>query len=454
MLNSWKLTFKKGSQLGFSCFGSYFPQLLQFATGVMRYSWFNISSLSLDSLWLFSTICLQPPSVQGMLSTYCLKATSNSFFRIYAWIGISLFVFDRLVRALIYAFNNMKPANFTLHGLSGDVTKVRVTSSRIKKWSPGQHVFLSIPELGFGQSHPATILSIPSSHDNDLVFILRAHRGFTQRLLRSAKSPSTDISQGVREKESASKEDAVQIIKGKHFSLIGGPHGGSHSDFAAFDTVLLIAGSTGVTFTLPILLDIAHRSANQRLPVRRIVFTWVIRTISCTEWITDEVKRATESLLNVGIEIEVRLFVTCELDPAEKSTKRAGCKCRNVEGPCCCSDLGIEKRQAASSTLTTQASDDLDIGSSSPESLRQRQLRMGNSFPFACSTIESGRPQLKPLLWDLLDHAKGETGVAVCGPLGLVSCVRNTVATVSEQRGSNKGTGAEGVYLHAESFAW
>ncbi|CAI7564274.1 unnamed protein product [Penicillium pancosmium] len=384
---------------------------------------------------------------------YHLPSTALSS-RIYAWIGVGLFVFDRLVRTLIYAFNNMKLANFTLYALSGDVTKVRINSPRIKKWSPGQHVLLSIPELGLGQSHPATILSIPSSHDNDLVFILRAHRGFTRRLLCSAKSSSTDLSQGVQVKENTSNVDTAQKINRKHFSLIGGPYGGSHSDFAAFDTVLLIAGSTGVTFTLPILLDIAHRSANQRLPVRRIVFAWVIRTISCKDWIADELQRATESLLNVGIEIEVRLFVTCELDATEKSTKKAGCKCRNSEGPCCCSDLGTEESQAAPSTLITQGSDDREIGSSSAESLRQRQPKMGNSFLSACFTIESGRPQLKPLLWDLLDHAKGETGVAVCGPLGLVSCVRNTVATVSEQRGSNKGTGAEGVYLHAESFAW
>ncbi|KAF3388807.1 Ferric/cupric reductase transmembrane component 7 [Penicillium rolfsii] len=384
---------------------------------------------------------------------YHLPSTALSS-RIYAWIGVGVFIFDRLVRTLIYAFNNTKPANSTLHALSGDVTKVRITSPRIKNWSPGQHVFLSIPELGFAQSHPATILSIPSSHDNDLVFILRAHRGFTQRLLRSAQSSSTDLSQGVQEKQSA-RNDAAQSMKKKHLSLIGGPYGGSHSDFAAFDTVLLIAGSTGVSFTLPILLDIAHRSANQRLPVRRIVFVWVMRTISCTEWIADELQRATESLLNVGIEIEVRLFVTCEIDSTNESTKKAGCQCRNVEGPCCCSDLGIERRQAASSASITQASNDQDIiRSPSSETPKQMQLGMGNSIPFSCSTIESGRPQLKPLLWDLLDHAKGETGVAVCGPLGLVRSVRNTVATVSEQRGSNKGTGAEGVYLHAESFAW
>ncbi|CAI7635602.1 unnamed protein product [Penicillium manginii] len=384
---------------------------------------------------------------------YHLPSTALSS-KIYAWIGIGLFIFDRLVRTLIYAFNNIKPANSTLHSLSGDVTKVRITAPQIKKWSPGQHVFLSIPELGFGQSHPATILSVPSSHDNDLVLILRAHQGFTQRLLCLAKLSSTDLSQGAQEKENVRKEVAVQEMKEKYFSLIGGPYGGSHSDFAAFDTVLLIAGSTGVSFTLPILLDIAHRSKNQRLPVRKIVFTWVIRTILCKEWIAEELQQATESLLNVGIVIEVKIFVTCELDPTENLMKKAECNCGKVEGPCCCTDSGIEKRQNVSNTLITQASGELDIESCSSKSLPQTQAKIGNPSRSPCCTIESGRPQLKPLLWNLLDHAKGETGVAVCGPPGLVSCVRNTVATVSEQRGSNKGTGAEGVYLHAEGFAW
>lgn len=224
----------------------------------------------------------------------------------------------------------MKPAKAVIHELPGDVTKIRITSPRIKNWTPGQHVFLSIPGLGLGQSHPATILSIPSSHDNDLVFILRAYRGFTRRLLTSAQSSTADLLQKTQE-----EEQTVQI-EGRMCSLIGGPYGGSHSDFAAFDTVLLIAGSTGVTFTLPILLDIAQRSQNHALPVRRVIFAWVIKKTSCTEWVADELQRAMKTLSSAGIEIEVQLFVTCDIEPAEAFEKKAGCKCSVSEGPCCC----------------------------------------------------------------------------------------------------------------------
>ncbi|KAJ6005940.1 hypothetical protein N7451_003884 [Penicillium sp. IBT 35674x] len=371
---------------------------------------------------------------------YHLPSTALSS-RIYAWIGVGIFILDRLLRTIIFTYINAKPAKATITELPGDVTKIRIASPRIKKWGPGQHVFLSIPKLGLGQSHPATILSTPSSHNNDLVFLLRAHRGFTRRLLHSAQSSSANLLEKT--------EDARTVkIAGQHLSLIGGPYGGSQSDFAAFDTVLLISGSTGITFTLSILLDIAHRVKTQKLPVRRLVFVWVVRTVSCTEWVANELQQAMESLTDAGIEAEVRFFVTCDAEPSEPSEKKIGCPCKNTEGPCCCSGLGSSSPQVLPDTIVKSEDTKDVISSSIPQDTAE------TSVPIPASSFTSGRPTLKPLLWELLDHARGETGVAVCGPLGLVSNVRNTVATVSEERGSNKGTGAEGVYLHAESFAW
>jgi hypothetical protein len=361
--------------------------------------------------------------------------------RIYAWIGVGLFILDRMIRTIIYTYVNAKPAKATITELPGDVTKIRIASPRIKNWGPGQHIFLSIPKLGLGQSHPATILSTPSSHNNDLVLLLRAHCGFTRRLIHSAKSSSTNVIEKIEDTRT------VQIA-GQHLSLLGGPYGGSQSDFAAFDTVLLISGSTGVTFTLSILLDIAQRVKTQKLPVRRLVFVWVIRTFSCTEWVANELQQAMESLIDAGIEAEIRFFVTCDAEPSGPSEKKIGCPCKNTEGPCCCSGIGSSSFDVLPDIIV-KSEDTKDVTSSSIP-----QGTVNTSVPIPSSSVTSGRPILKPMLWDLLNHARGETGVAICGPLGLVSNVRNTVATVSEERGSNKGTGAEGVYLHAENFAW
>ncbi|RAL63786.1 hypothetical protein DID88_003431 [Monilinia fructigena] len=92
---------------------------------------------------------------------------------------------------------------------------------------------------------------------------------------------------------------------------IDGPYGNT-ADYATFDTVLLISGSTGTTYTLPILLDIASRAQTARLPVQRIVFVWIIKNTSWISWIADELTSAAEKLNAVGIELTIRIHVTCD----------------------------------------------------------------------------------------------------------------------------------------------
>lgn len=406
------------------------------------------------------------------------NALSDCGARIFLYLGIGFFVLDRLVRFSRSILNNRKPGRATLTSLPGNVTRVAVQSATIKKWKPGQHVFLSIPRFGVNQSHPATIASIPSSHNNELVFVLRAHKGFTKRILTNATSPSTESLL------SKTENDISHADIQKFVALIDGPYGASYSDFAAFDTTVLIAGSTGVTFTLPIMLDIAHRASSEdRLPVRRLVFVWMIKSPDWATWIVNELQKAVENLDSVGVEVEVKIFVTCDASFTEQSEdlRKCGCDCDVRLGPCCCCETSLKsdvevtalpneatKTDETSDTKSRSSaimSEKTDSSISSPirkpiqssgldsktipksgEPLRDRLLQF--------ATLQSGRPNLKTLLWEELDQAQGETGVAVCGPAGLSSTVRNTVARVSEQRGVAKGTGAGGVYMHLECYYW
>lgn len=364
-----------------------------------------------------------------------------------------------------------------LTSLPGNVTKIAVQSPAIMKWKPGQHVFLSIPRLGVSQSHPATIASVPSSHNKELVFFLRAHKGFTKRILTNAASLSTESLLGKSE-YGISNTDIQKFV-----ALIDGPYGASYSDFAAFDTTILIAGSTGVTFTLPIMLDIAHRASSEnRLPVRRLVFVWMIKSTDWAIWIVDDLQGAVESLLSAGIEVEVKIFVTCDPSLTEQSddVRECGCNCDVRLGPCCCetslqdddkiTSLPNESPAAAETTdivpnpsvLVTEKRESVTAtplrnpiqpsGVVSPTVVKSSNPLRDRLLQFA--TLESGRPNFKTLLWAELDQAQGETGVAVCGPAGLSSTVRNTVASVSDQRGAAKGTGAGGVYMHSECYYW
>ena len=65
-----------------------------------------------------------------------------------------------------------------------------------------------------------------------------------------------------------------------------------------------------------------------------------------------------------------------------------------------------------------------------------------------------GRPDLRTILERNLRTARGETGVACCGPQGLMARTRNIVAELSDERGAEKGTGAYGVAMFGEGFGW
>jgi ferric-chelate reductase len=245
-------------------------------------------------------------------------------------------------------------------------------------------------------------------------------------------------------------------------ALIDGPYGSSHNDFAAFDTVLLVAGSTGTTFTLSILLDIAARIQKIRLPVKRIVFLWVVKATFWTSWISSELTSAAAALCAAGIELSIQVHVTCDdtftTGEEDQSSPECGCECDKSLGPCCCvlvnaddgndtiRDIIDEKGQPVNSKEAQ-----INVKSRSQSSSIKSGKKSG---VLPCAEFYSGRPDFYKLLWSLLENAEGETGVAVCGPLGLSSDVRRTVVRCSDERAVHKGTGAQGVYLHAECFGW
>ncbi|KAK9234277.1 ferric reductase NAD binding domain-containing protein [Lipomyces kononenkoae] len=402
-------------------------------TGIAAYAillWLNLSTLAPFRHLAYEFFVIQHiVTFFGFIIAVMIHLPTTALYsRIYIYIPIVLWFLDRTVRSVRYLFNNVRPGRATLEAMEGGVTRIRVASKRVTKWSPGAFVLLSIPTFGFGQSHPATIASTPSSHSHDLVFILKGHRGFTSRILKSVDSSSI-----VSKKEAETQEQS-------YVALIDGPYSSSHSDFAAFDTVVLISGSTGVTFTLSILLDLAHRATTHRLPVRTLEFIWVIKNTSWIHWIADELGVAYKQLCSAGIETTFSIFVTCDSTFSSFSTdteKSPGCQCDKSLGPCCCISVV-----------------DGDAPQSSKETATAASCSAKSHSILRCATLTSGRPSLKPILWRVLGQADGETGIAVCGPFGLNSTVRNTVATISDERAVHKGTGAQGIYLHAEDFAF
>ncbi|TKA78784.1 hypothetical protein B0A49_00816 [Cryomyces minteri] len=400
-------------------------------TGVAAYAivlWMNLTTIASVRNWWYEFFVIQHIlTFFGFIIAIMYHLPSTALWtRVYIWIPVGLYLLDRLLRSARYAYHNGRLAKATLTDLPGGVTRICVRTSQISRWSPGSHVLLSVPRFGIGQSHPATIASIPSSHDGELVFLLRAHDGFTKRVYNGSKAPGFP-SNGPTEKS------AVQ--SNSHFTLLDGPYGASHADFAAFDTAVLIAASTGITFTLPILLDLAARAAMRKLPLRALTFIWIVKSAACASWVDTELSAAADALQAIGIEVEARLFVTRdESFIGEDGRQVGGCDCDTSKEPCCCVQKAEVSGERESEISTKRTS---ETGS---QTRNRREERRG-----LVRSSHSGRPDIKALLSGALAKAEGETGVAVCGPLSLSCTVRNAVAAANE---------GEGVYLHAESFGW
>jgi ferric-chelate reductase len=152
--------------------------------------------------------------------------------------------------------------------------------------------------------------------------------------------------------------------------------------------------------------------------------------------------------------------VTCDdnfTTGEENTSKECDCACDKSAGPCCCVDVGDQdsvREIVDEKGVPVDAKKDIQIdvqtGSSKSSSLNSGT----KSRILPCATFYSGRPEFYELLWELLEQAEGETGVAVCGPLGLNTDVRKTVVRCSDERAVHKGTGAQGIYLHCECFCW
>ena len=128
-------------------------------------------------------------------------------------------------------------------------------------WRPGQHCFLRLPSHSVFGNHPFTIASIPQSASGrqsktpsdiqTMSFSVRSHAGFTRK-------PSCYTS---------------NKIHGPMHSWIDGPYDGvGRSIENGYDTVILIAGGSGITSCLPWLQYISqnmkdgtNRTANVKL---------------------------------------------------------------------------------------------------------------------------------------------------------------------------------------------
>lgn len=204
--------------------------------------------------------------------------------------------------------------------INGDVVRLDFFHNH-SPWQVGQHFYLCFPESSMWQSHPFTPLSLPRSTKGGQQhsYIFRAKSGETKKMAETAvKKLSAALSAASSEKHD--QVSASQPLTADPFTpttkvILTGPYGANHVD--ALDrspgiNILLIAGGTGITFVLPVLLHLMTAPTPRGFATRKVKLIWAVRRQEDITWIKSELDtlRAASQRMNLVI----RIFVTREGD--------------------------------------------------------------------------------------------------------------------------------------------
>ncbi|KAI9657464.1 MAG: hypothetical protein M1821_003146 [Bathelium mastoideum] len=296
--------------------------------------WIVFSSMTPIRGWCYEFFVIQHIiSFSGFLAVVWLHVPAGpSGPRYWVYICIALVCIDRLMRLgrvlwINLSFLHRKQQSGTRNTgifscqaeftpLAHETTRITIRNPPIS-WRPGQFVFLSCHSIVPLQSHPLTIASIPE--DGQLEFIVKCNKGATRSFFRHA----------TKNGRLPSSTADMKIALGK-VTTIEGPYGKTRP-LQQFDSVVLFAGSTGATFTMPLMRNLVaswRRARNDpkqpgsslahKISVtRRIRCVWVIKSKGQLEWFSSQLTQViknVEELRDSGADVmvDISIYVTCD----------------------------------------------------------------------------------------------------------------------------------------------
>ena len=309
-----------------------------------------------------------------------------------------------------------------LEALPGDMVRLIIEDAAFD-WKAGQHAYISIPRLRPFELHPFTIANASNfgqdGQDRRLTMVIKAHSGFSKGLHKAAtQGPSNNRS---------------------YRAFLSGPWG-SPPDLRHYETIVLIACSSGASFITPLLQELVRAPAC----ARRIVVHWIIRSQEHFQWFEQDLISLVEAAYHGSMRLQVFIHVTQasrsdgaeqELVPSKVST--------GVTLP------AVEQTSESASSSGSVASSSNEKTPLSPADVCESQ-RLTSRL----SMIYGGRPSVESMVRPPVEAALGETAVVVCGGLSITAQTRTFVAALSDERAVHKGSGAQGIFLFSETYGW
>ncbi|KAF2798812.1 ferric-chelate reductase-like protein [Melanomma pulvis-pyrius CBS 109.77] len=275
-------------------------------------------------------------------------------------------------------------------------------------WNIGQHFYLCFPESSIWQSHPFTPLSLPvigTGHQRHS-YIFRAKKGETKRIAElSARRALKTLAD-----ETAPLSDAKLSV------VLNGPYGENIArDLAPEANVLCIAGGTGITYVLPVLLSLAAQPHSRD---RQVSLVWVVRQKQDIDWVGPELAVLKSWVKTSGLTI--RIFVTRAAQGATTQESESGLNPKDME-----------EKEMKTKEITASSSD----SALSVHGLSKSELSLDHVH---------NRPHLDEVVSSFVEqNVRGRTDVFASGPGEMISQLRSIVAKHNEPsrvwRGEERG---------------
>lgn len=269
----------------------------------------------------------------------------------------------------------------------GDVLRLDLENAQ-DAWKIGQHYYLCFTEASIWQSHPFTPLNAPVVEKGVVrhSYIMRAKSGETKKLAELAVKKASNTTEN-------------NLITTPVF-LTGGYGEDLLEKIDKNTNIVLVAGGTGITFVLPILLHLARAKSPSD---RKIELIWAMRHSRNVDWVKEEINilRKVQKELNLTIS----LFATRDVASSEKVPDKSG------------------------------QPDDVDIVSSSSDEICPCDDKAACAPGISVdkigdgSTDDSRHPDLGKMLGGFIEGTvSGRTTVFASGPGSMITDLRRIVA--------------------------
>ncbi|WFD24579.1 hypothetical protein MEQU1_003282 [Malassezia equina] len=209
------------------------------------------------------------------------------------------------------------------------------------RWHAGQHVYVRFPGVYPWQAHPFTCMSIPSFSPhlpNKLVLLARVGKGITRQLYdRTAGHGNEHVPNDEKVSETnvatmstleRSPEEttgtSVDYIPEKHIfqeagvpfdqhtreitAYLDGPYNHSYG-LGIYEHAVLFAGGSGITFCLPQVTELLHRSlSGYPILTKTVRLIWMVRSFDLLRWIQPELRQLDDLIHRSGLAVRMDVY--------------------------------------------------------------------------------------------------------------------------------------------------